>query len=172
MASIIWILSAGAYTLHVQRNRELERIGWFCHLTTSGSGPDYKKCLDDEKAYYPKLVPREGEQAAIVAFVPVVLSWGFVCLLLALVRLITRTVTTHPSRRKWLGSNWKRIGIAASIVWIVGMGTCIFRAERHYDTLISATLKQYCISEKRGLDYNECLKQVDSFVAKQCIAPR
>src|SRR5579863_53716 len=85
MASIIWILSAGAHTLYVQRNRELERIGWFCHLTTSGSGPDYKKCLDDEKAYYPKLVPGEGEQAAIFAFVPVVLSWGFVCLLLALV---------------------------------------------------------------------------------------
>ena len=30
--------------------------------------------------------------------------------------------TAHPSRRKWLGSRWKRIGIVASVVWIFGTG--------------------------------------------------
>ncbi len=39
---------------------------------------------------------------AILAFVPVLLFWGFIYLVIFLVRRITRAATAHPSRRKWL----------------------------------------------------------------------
>jgi len=40
--------------------------------------------------------------------------------------------TAHPLRRQWLGSRWKRIGIIASVVWILGMGIYFLKATDFY----------------------------------------
>jgi len=45
--------------------------------------------------------------------------------------------TARLPRRQWLGSRWKRIGIIASVVWILGMGIYFLKAT--YDSDLPAT---------------------------------
>ncbi len=161
VASIVWIFGAGFWGLKFQSERELELMNTFCHDTAPGSGPEYEKCLNDENANYAKLVPEERELAASVAIVPVLLVWGFIYLVLFLVRWINRAATTHPSLRKWLASNWKKIGMVASVVWILGMGIQGYNVASDSDSQLAAVLKQDCIADREAFDYSKCLREAD-----------
>jgi predicted Ser/Thr protein kinase len=119
VASVVWILGAGIYALKFQGDHDLNSMKIFCQGTTPGWGPEYEKCLKEENDQYAKLVPEERELAALFAFFPVLLGWGFIYLVVFLVRWITRAATAHPSRRKWLviGSFIFLIGATAGGFW-------------------------------------------------------
>jgi WD40 repeat protein len=157
-ASLVWILGGGLCALKFQSNRDLEEMNW---CTSSISGPEYEKCLNDAKADHAKLIPEERDLAAVFAFLPVVLGWGFIFLVLFLIRWMSRVATANPSRRKWIGSHWKKLGIVASVVWILSMGVHSYNVTSDENSELAAGLKQDCVKEKEQFDYSKCLREAD-----------
>jgi serine/threonine-protein kinase len=104
VASVIWILGAGIYTLKVTSDQDVRTAVWAertCLDIHNGQDPD-NECQKRRNDYLDETLPNDRIAAAIVAFVPVPLVWGFVYLVLFLVRWIGRAATAHPSLRKWL----------------------------------------------------------------------
>jgi len=104
IASVFWILGAGIYTLKVTSDQDARTAVWAkrtCLDTYNGQDPD-NKCEKIRNDYLDETLPNDRIAAAIVAFVPVPLVWGFIYLVLFLVRRISRAASAHPSRRKWL----------------------------------------------------------------------
>ena len=67
--------------------------------------------------------------------------------------------TARPPRRKWLWSRRKRIGIAASIVWILGAGIYTLKITNDADMRSAAVLERACVEKQIGEDECEQLKQ-------------
>ena len=114
VASVVWILGAGIYTLKVTSDQDVRTAVWAertCLDIQNGQDPD-NKCEKRRNDYLDETLPNDRIAAAIVAFVPVALVWGFIYLVLFLVRWITRAATAHPSRRKWLV-------VAGSLIFLI-----------------------------------------------------
>ena len=93
IASVVWILGAGIYTLKVTGDADSEFVTsktLSCMNAYNFKEPEYDKCVKDGYDAVAERLPGERIQAAIVAFVPVLLGWGFIFLVLILVRWISR----------------------------------------------------------------------------------
>ena len=96
IASVVWILGAGFYTLET-RTRDAIRFGSQTTLSCEGfydpGGPHYSVACDKDGADAMNLAVSEGRlEAAMIAFIPVPLGWGFVYLILFLIRWVKRGV--------------------------------------------------------------------------------
>jgi formylglycine-generating enzyme required for sulfatase activity len=72
----------------------------------------------------------------------------------------------HPSRRKWLGFRWKRIGIVASIVWILGAGIYTLKVTNDDSVRLGAVTTESC-HDANGPAYEACQKAGDDFLTQQ-----
>jgi hypothetical protein len=92
VASVVWILGTGFYTLSVDGNRDLSLAsGMTLDCENSNNGRDTNgECSKIGETFAMGMLPVEREHAAIVAFIPVPLGWGAAYLLLFLVRWIRR----------------------------------------------------------------------------------
>ena len=92
IASITWILGAGIYTLNTESNRDIKFAGTImssCIESHNGADPG-NQCLRDGANYIVSMVESNRLNAAFIAIVPVPLGWGFIYLVLFLVRWIRR----------------------------------------------------------------------------------
>jgi formylglycine-generating enzyme required for sulfatase activity len=93
VASIVWILGAGIYTLKVQGDVDSNFVSQktqSCIDAYNFKEPVYEECLKQGYDTVMERLPSERIEAAFVAFVPVLLAWGFIYLVLFLVRWISR----------------------------------------------------------------------------------
>ncbi len=93
VCSVLWILGAGFYTLKTTSDRDIRsavHITQSCIDAHNGQEVGDNECLKRGEDYAVRLTPGERWEAAIVAFVPVPLAWGFIYLTLFLVRWIKR----------------------------------------------------------------------------------
>lgn len=98
IASVAWILVAGMYTETSESNRSSESIGQQHVLCESGlqglTGDDWQKGFDQCNKLADEAVAEAYTDdwivAALVAFVPVPLGWGFAYLVRFLVRWVKR----------------------------------------------------------------------------------
>ncbi len=67
--------------------------------------------------------------------------------------------TAHPSRRKWLWSRWKKIGVIASIIWILGAGIYTLKVTNDADMRFAFVMWQACLEKQVGENECEQLKQ-------------
>ena len=74
--------------------------------------------------------------------------------------------TAHLSRRKWLGSRWKRIGIVVSIVWILGAGIHTLKVANDENVRLGLAITETC-HDANGLAYDACLKAGGDFAAQE-----
>jgi len=93
VASIVWILGAGIYTLKATGNTDEKRASEIIQSCIEG-GP-YTKEFDDACGrrgadYLRETGTSEWVEAASVALIPVPLGWGLTYLILFLVRWIRR----------------------------------------------------------------------------------
>ena len=114
VASVVWILGGGIYTLKVTHDETVRAAVFMKHacldIHNGQETADYR-CDKFYKDTVEERRPGDRIGAAFVAFFPVLLGWGFIYLVLFLVRRITRAATARPSRRKWL--------VVGSIVFLV-----------------------------------------------------
>jgi hypothetical protein len=92
IASIAWVLGAGIYTLTVDSDANAlaaSKIALSCEDANNGADPE-GKCSARADEYLAETISADRLEAAIVAFVPVPLGWGFVYLALFLVRWVRR----------------------------------------------------------------------------------
>ena len=93
IASAVWIIGAGYSTLVVTENSAMKfhnALVQQCMAPPNDWGEIYKSCLKNADDYTMEMLPSERTEAALVAFVPVPLGWGFTYLVLFLVRWIKR----------------------------------------------------------------------------------
>jgi hypothetical protein len=96
VGSVVWILGAGLYThdeVVKQISASYVQIDQDCIGETGGNvgrSVDVAKCDKIADDYAAQVYHYEWVEPAIVAFVPVPLGWGFVYLVLFLVRWIKR----------------------------------------------------------------------------------
>jgi len=91
IASVVWILGAGVYTFKVTNDADIKAASGLtlsCEEAHNWRGSD--ECDKRSTAYLAEVAPYEPIKAALVAFVPVPLGWGFVYLVLFLVRWVKR----------------------------------------------------------------------------------
>lgn len=75
--------------------------------------------------------------------------------------------TGHASRQNWLISHWKKIGIIASVVWILGAGSLTLKSLSDRNLEDSA---RYCHAEipGTGTEYEKCLNsEYAKFVSEE-----
>lgn len=90
IASVVWILIAGICTFVVVGNSIIETASGFtlrCEEVPNSSLAECDKLSTD---YLAKTTNEPWIEAALVAFVPVPLGWGFTYLVLFLVRWVKR----------------------------------------------------------------------------------
>lgn len=93
IASVVWILCAGIYTLKVADDTLITTASGFtlrCEQMPDGSLQGSAKCDELPTDYLAKMKYEPWIESAIVAFVPVPLGWGFVYLVLFLARWVKR----------------------------------------------------------------------------------
>jgi serine/threonine protein kinase len=74
----------------------------------------------------------------------------------------------HRSQRKWLSSRWRRIGIVASVVWILGAGIYTLKVTND-DTLRRAShWESICLDTLKGQDpEDKCGKEFTANIAEE-----
>ena len=93
IASVVWILGAGVRTFTVVDDALTTTASGFtlrCEEAPDGSMRGSAKCDELSTDYLAETRYEPWTEAAIVAFVPVFLGWGFTYLVLFLVRWIKR----------------------------------------------------------------------------------
>lgn len=100
IASVVWVLGAGAYTLISKSSEDIERNAYFyrlCeqgildrHLTPEQTDDAIKRCDRESQEHVPLDITNERLDAALVALIPVPLGWGFAYLVFFLVRWVRR----------------------------------------------------------------------------------
>jgi formylglycine-generating enzyme required for sulfatase activity/predicted Ser/Thr protein kinase len=103
IASVVWVLAAGIYTLKVTSDADVQRAVFIyrvCLDIHKGQDPDYQ-CEKNQNHYLEETTRDHWIVAAIVALVPVPLGWGLGYLVLFLMRKPVPEIA-QPSRRKWL----------------------------------------------------------------------
>ena len=130
IASVVWILGAGIYTLKVQDDADSKFVNDMtlsCIDAYNFQEPALEKCLKKGTDSVAERIPGERIEAAIVALVPVPLGWGFIYLVLFLVRWIRRPPATArtpqfraspepPSKMKFFA-----IAVVALILIVAGV---------------------------------------------------
>lgn len=100
IASVVWILGAGLYTDDSELDKASDLIAKI-HVRCDGNRPDcsknqaacdaaFDRCNKEAADSLASAYESAWLAAAIVAFVPVPLGWGFVYLVLFLVRWVKR----------------------------------------------------------------------------------
>lgn len=94
VVSVIWIFGAGGYTLSSRENDAI-RFGSQTTLACEGfydsGGPHYSAACDKDGDDAMNIAVAQGRaDAAMIALIPVPLGWGFVYLVLFLVRWVKR----------------------------------------------------------------------------------
>jgi hypothetical protein len=93
VASVAWMIGAYIYTFNVEEKTNAIYAAMIvdnCIDAHKGSEMGDNDCLKKGEEYGIKAFPEERSEAALVASVPVPLGWGFVYLVLFLVRWIKR----------------------------------------------------------------------------------
>lgn len=93
IASAVWILCAGTYTLKVADDTLITTASGFtlrCEEMPDGSLRGSAKCDELSTEYLAKMKFEPWIESALVAFVPVPLGWGFTYLVLFLIRWVRR----------------------------------------------------------------------------------
>lgn len=93
IASVVWILGAGLYTngaLQESDRKAATAISLDCESYIAKGITSLAECDKRSGDYLAGTYSREWMAAALVAFVPVPFGWGFVYLVLFLVRWVKR----------------------------------------------------------------------------------
>lgn len=93
LASVVWVLGAGAYTLTAAEDVRITTASRFtidCEKAPDGSLQGSAACDALSTDYLAKTSYEPWIETAVVAFVPVPLGWGFTYLILFLVGWIKR----------------------------------------------------------------------------------
>jgi hypothetical protein len=90
LASVVWILGAGFYTLSVEENRNLSIASMMNRGCDNEPAVSQALCFKVGDDYVMRMIPAERRSAAFVALVPVPLGWGFTYLVLFLMRWVKR----------------------------------------------------------------------------------
>lgn len=93
VTSVVWILGAGLYTYEAVSESDIKAAvsaALACENYIASGVTTLEECDKRKTDYLAETFPDEWREAAIVAFVPVPLGWGFVYLVLSLMRWIQR----------------------------------------------------------------------------------
>jgi hypothetical protein len=90
LVSVIWMVGAYFYTMDRVQTDDIQMAANVDEACIAAKQQEQKVCDNEMYAEVIRALPREREEAAIVALVPVPLSWSFVYLTLFLLRWIKR----------------------------------------------------------------------------------
>jgi len=91
VASAVWILGAGFYTLNTRMDSDAQTaadLTLSCEAAQNGRGGP--ECDQRATDYIASMMSYERLDAAMAAFIPVPLGWGFTYLVLFIVRWVRR----------------------------------------------------------------------------------
>ena len=93
VASVVWVIGAGIYTFQAASDEDMRVAGEITQVCSDSHrvrGVADNECLKRGEDYAVEMLPYEKLEAALVALVPVPFGWGFVYLVLFVVRWVKR----------------------------------------------------------------------------------